>query len=185
MSSNLNSATVKRERFQDRRRLLMALGALSLLGAHWPVYGKSEVLSGLSRWGSGEFRRFGFLVYEATLWAGSDPLRPPLALRLDYKRNIEGKAIAEASVKEMRRFVSDEVLLQKWGEQMQLIFPNIKPGDHILGIYLPDGAHFYQGETLIGEIRLTGFAEAFFGIWLNERTSAPALRKALLGRPGG
>jgi hypothetical protein len=41
------------------------------------------------RWGSGEFRRFGFLVYEATLWAGDDPLRPPLALKLTYKRNIE------------------------------------------------------------------------------------------------
>ena len=37
------------------------------------------------------------LVYEATLWAGDDPQRPPLALRLDYKRNLSGVAIAEAS----------------------------------------------------------------------------------------
>ena len=117
-------------------------------------------------------------------WAGDDPQRPPLALRLDYKRNIPGKTIAEASVKEMRRFVSDEALLRQWGEQMQRIFPDVKPGDHILGVYRPDGARFYQDDRLIGAIGVPGFAEAFFGIWLDARTSAPDLRMALLRRPG-
>ena len=168
----------------ERRTLLLALGSAALLGLPGPSGANADILAGLKRWGSGEFRRFGFLVYEATLWAGDDPLRPPLALRLDYKRSIEGKAIAEASVKEMRRFVSDEGLLRQWGEQMQRIFPDVKPGDHILGIYRPDGARFYQGDRLLGAIGLAGFAEAFFAIWLDARTSAPDLRTALLRRPG-
>lgn len=167
-----------------RRALLLALGLAAIVGLPKPARANSEAFTGLKRWGSGEFRRFGFLVYEATLWAGDDPQRPPLALRLDYKRNIEGKAIAEASVKEMRRFVSDESLLHQWGEQMQRIFPDIKPGDHILGVYRPEGAHFYQGERLLGAIGIPGFAEAFFSIWLDARTSAPDLRMALLRRPG-
>ena len=168
----------------ERRALLLALAAVAIVGLPRPARANSAALAGLQRWGSGEFRRFGFLVYAATLWAGDDPRRPPLALRLDYKRNIEGKAIAEASVKEMRRFVADESLLRQWGEQMQRIFPDVQPGDHILGVHRPDGAYFYQGERLLGTIGAPGFADAFFAIWLDVRTSAPELRQALLHRPG-
>ena len=176
-----------------RRAMLLALGAalgtalgtMLLAGLSQPALASKDLLAGLQRWGSGEFRRFGLLVYEATLWAGDDPQRPPLALRLDYKRNIPGKTIAEASVKEMRRFVSDESLLRLWGEQMQRIFPDVQPGDHLLGVYHPDGVRFYQGDRLLGVIGLPGFADAFFAIWLDARSSAPELRQALLRRPGG
>lgn len=168
----------------ERRVLLLALVSAAMFGLPKPASANSEAVAGLKRWGSGEFRRFGFLVYEATLWAGDDPQRPPLALRLDYKRNIEGKAVAEASVKEMRRFVSDEALLRQWGEQMQRIFPEVKPGDHILGVYRQDVVRFYQDDRLIGVIGTPGFAEAFFAIWLDARTSAPDLRMALLRQSG-
>ena len=47
-----------------------------------------------------------------------------------------------------------------------------------------DGARFYQGDRLLGAIDTPGFAEAFFAIWLDTRTSAPDLRQALLHRPG-
>ena len=60
-----------------------------------------------------------------------------------------GKAIAEASVKEMRRFVADEALLKRWGEAMARLFPDVKPGDHILGVYRPEGAVFlFNGQAL-------------------------------------
>lgn len=167
-----------------RRALLLALWSAAMFGLPRAARANIDELAGLKRWGSGEFRRFGFLVYEATLWAGDDPQHPPLALRLDYKRNIKGKAIAEASVKEMLRFVSSEALLAQWSLQMQRIFPDVKPGDHILGIYRQDEARFYQEDRLIGAIDSPGFAEAFFAIWLDVRTSAPDLRIALLRRPG-
>jgi len=163
---------------EQRRALLLALAA-------WPFAGLAMAAPAtLRRWGSGEFRRFGFLVYEATLWAGDDPGRPPLMLRLEYKRNIAGTAIAEASVKEMRRTVADETRLADWGERMARIFPDVKPGDHIVGHHVGDGAVFMQGERLLGRIDETDFAQAFFGIWLDPRTSAPELRAALLRRTG-
>jgi hypothetical protein len=189
MSSSLNlriadfGAVRPRRQAVDRRRaLLLALAAGPLLSLPAAANTSAEAFAGLRRWGRGEFRRFGFLVYEATLWAGDDPQRPPLALRLDYRRHVEGKAIAEASVREIRRFVRDEDALQRWGGQMQRIFPDVKPGDHIVGVYRSDGARFFQDERLIGAIDAPGFADAFFAIWLDPRTSAPELRSALLRR---
>ena len=166
-----------------RRRLLIGLAILPLLGLPRLARANNNVLGGMKRWGSGEFRRFGFLIYSATLWASDDPHNPPLALRLDYQRHIAGKAIALASVKEMRRFVSDEARLQSWGEAMARIFPDVKPGDHIIGVHAEDRASFYQNGRLLGSIDEAGFADAFFAIWLDPRTSAPELRASLL-RPG-
>ena len=140
----------------------------------------------LTRWGTGEFRRFGFLVYEATLWAADDPQRPPLALKLTYKRNIDGAAIADASVKEIRNLgLADEATLRRWGEQMRQLFPNVKPGDYLVGHYQPEAARFYFNDQLIGSIEDAAFARAFFAIWLDPRTSAPDLRAALLRRAAG
>ena len=165
-----------------RRRLLFSLAAWPL--ASLVATGPETPTAGFRRWGSGEFRRFGFLVYEATLWAGSDdPLRPPLALKLTYKRNISGRDIADASVKEIRNLgVADEARLRGWGEQMAGIFPDVRPGDHILGVQLPDEARFFFNDRSIGTIVDPAFARAFFAIWLDAKTSAPDLRAALLRR---
>ena len=143
-------------------------------------------MAGLKPWGSGEFRRFGFLVYEAMLWAGEAPLKPPLALRLTYKRNIEGKVIAEASVKEIRNLgIADETQLKRWGDEMLRLFPDVRTGDFIVGQHLPEGARFFFNDRLLGEVLEPAFARAFFAIWLDAKTSAPELRAALLRRVSG
>jgi hypothetical protein len=179
MSCILNSRIASRAAFSSGRRRLL----LGLLAAPFAAQANSDPTVGLTRWGSGTFRRFGFLVYEATLWAGDDPQRPPLALRLTYKRNISGRAIAEASVKEMRQLgVADEKQLRHWGEQMERIFPDVRPEDEILGLHLPQGARFFHNGRPIGTVDEPAFAEAFFAIWLDPRTTAPELRAALLRR---
>ncbi len=183
MSSSSNSP------MPDLIRRHITLAALALLA--WPLAGRAtggaaeSPIPGLRRWGRGEFRRFGFLVYEASLWAGDDPQRPPLALRLDYKRRIAGSAIAEASVKEMRRFGVEETVLAEWHERMGRIFPDVQPGDHILGVYDSAGARFLHNGLDRGRIDDARFARDFFGIWLDPRTSAPELRAALLTPSGG
>jgi hypothetical protein len=162
-----------------RRRLLLGLAALP-----FAAFASTDPTAGLARWGSGEFRRFGFLVYEATLWAGDDPQRPPLALKLTYRRNIAGQAIADASVKEIRQLgLADDGTLQRWGQQMSALFPNVKPGDQITGHYRAEGAQFHFNGQLLGGIDDPAFARAFFAIWLDPKTSAPDLRAALLKRP--
>lgn len=175
MLCNLNSPI-------KRRRLLGLLAA-------WPLAGLANALpdlptAGLRRWGSGEFRRFGFLIYEATLWAGDDPTRPPLALQLSYQRYIQGQALAEASAAEMRKLgIAEEALVARWSAALARIFPDVRPGDDLIGLYLPEGAHFHQDGRWLGSIREPAFARAFFGIWLDARTSAPELRAALLQNP--
>ncbi len=168
-----------------RRDFLRVLPGLALLPSAAAEPRLASLIAGFRRWGSGEFRRFGFLVYEATLWAvGKDPTKPPLALELTYKRNLSGRRIAEASVNEIRNLkVADESALREWGERMAQIFPDVQAEDRIVGVHLPDGAEFFHNERLIGRIAEAAFAEAFFGIWLHARTSAPELRAALLKPP--
>jgi len=175
-SSNLRTA---------KRHFLGLLLAWPLAG----LAGKTDdiPLAGFRRWGSGQFRRFGFLVDDASLWVtGTDPLRPPLALNLTYHRNIEGKDIAAASVKEIRNLgLTDESTLNQWGARMSALFPDVHPGDQILGHYQPESASFYFNGRKIGSIDDPAFARAFFAIWLDARTSAPDLRAALLKPPAG
>ena len=164
-----------------RRELLLALA-----GAPFAAWATLDPTAGLQRWGSGEFRRFGFLVYQASLWAGDDPLRPPLALQLTYQRNIAGAAIAEASVKEIRQLgLADEATLARWGGLMAGLFPDVRPGDAIIGEYRSAGASFHFNGRLLGQVEEAAFARAFFAIWLDARTSAPDLRAALLRRDVG
>lgn len=174
-----------------RRRLCLSLAAWPFVGAaraRSPASANplsaGEPLARLQRWGSGEFRWFGFTVYEATLWAGEGVApRPPLALQLTYRRAIAGQAIAEASIEQMRRFGPNEAQLARWGEQLSGLFPDVKAGDRILGQQLPDQARFFHNERALGVIDGSDFATAFFAIWLDARTSEPALRAALLARP--
>lgn len=167
-----------------RRACLLAL--LTAPFVSHASFANTDPTARLTRWGTGEFRRFGFLVYEATMWAADDPQRPPLALKLTYKRNIDGAAIADASVKEIRNLgLADEATLRRWGEQMRQLFPNVKPGDYLVGHYQPEAARFYFNDQLIGRIEDAAFARAFFAIWLDPRTSAPDLRAALLRRAAG
>ena len=185
MSCTSNSRTAR------RRRLCLAAAAWPLAGMV-PVRAQTQPevsarpLAGLRRWGSGEFRRFGFLIYEATLWAAqADTLAPPLALQLTYRRSIAGRDIAQASVDQLRRFDVDEAQLARWGEQMAGLFPDVEPGDRIVGLQLPERARFFHNDRALGTVEGAEFARRFFAIWLDERTSAPALRAALLRRPGG
>jgi hypothetical protein len=143
------------------------------------------------RRGSGEYRRFGLLIYEATLWADerngvtADTVRPPLALQLTYRRGLSGAVIAQASVGQMRRFVTDEARLTRWSERLARLFPDVEPGDRLLGVHSGQEARFFHNDRAIGAVDDSDFATAFFAIWLDARTSAPALRASLLQRTAG
>lgn len=124
-------------------------------------------------------------VYEATLYAPRgqwDPLKP-FALSIEYYHAIDGKDIADRSVQEMRhQGYTDEVKLAAWNAQMKEIFPNVKKGTVFSAVYIPGKETiFYNGNQVIGIIKGDDFGRSFFDIWLNEKTSEPTLRRALLG----
>jgi hypothetical protein len=178
--ANGQTAIIAQSRPASARRRELLLG---LAGAPFAVWATAEPTAGLKRWGNGEFRRFGFLIYTASLWAGDAPLRPPLALQLTYNLNIAGTAIAEASVKEIRQLgLAEEATLARWGGLMAGLFPDVRPGDAIIGEYRAGSVSFYYNGRLLGRVEDAAFARAFFAIWLDARTSAPDLRAALLQR---
>lgn len=124
-------------------------------------------------------------IYEATLYAPKGRYDPaqPFALSIEYFHEIDGKDIADKSVQEMRKQgFGDEIKLATWNAQLKTIFPDVKNGTVLSAVYIPGRqTNFFNGDQAIGAIKGDDFGTLFFGIWLNEHTSAPELRRALLG----
>lgn len=124
-------------------------------------------------------------VYDVTLYAPQGDWSPdkPFALQLTYLRKLDGKKIADRSIEEMRgQGMDNEVKLATWHAQLRKIFPDVDNGLRLTGVYTKYGATvFYENNTEIGKINDPEFGQAFFDIWLNEKTSAPGLRSKLLG----
>lgn len=135
--------------------------------------------------GQGTLRWLGFHVYDATLWADGTAWSDGALFALDirYARNVRGEKLAATSVDEMRRMdLGSEDQLRRWGQAMARIFPDVAPGDRLIGINLPGrGAAFYSANRVLGHVNDHHFARAFFSIWLDARTSEPGLRAALIG----
>ena len=136
--------------------------------------------------GGGELSWYGLAVYDGYLWStdGSFSFDEPFALDLHYQRSLKGAKIAERSVEEIRALGGQDAAdLARWGSAMAQIFPDVRKGDHIAGVHVPGkGARFFHNGRPIGEIADPKFARAFFGIWLDPRTSRPEFRTKLLGR---
>jgi hypothetical protein len=167
------------------KRLLLALCLLASCAAHaMPEAARAHAASWTVQ-GQGQMRWFGLSLYTAELWSSGPKFDPAssFALKLTYARSIPGARLSKASVDEIRRIgMRDEAVLARWKVYMDKVFPDVREGDTLTGVYLPGkGAVFYLGERLAGEVDDPAFAAAFFGIWLDPLTREPALRQQLLG----
>lgn len=165
--------------------LLLALVLAMPLAAQTLPTEAARMLPGVREAGGGALRYFGLLVYDAKLWTagGRFDAEAPFALGLRYARNIKGSKLAEESVNQWRhmRYGAEEKY-QAWGAEMRRIFPDVKPADELVGVHLPGrGAQFFFNGAFAGAVADSAFARAFFAIWLDERTTEPGLRLALLG----
>ncbi len=179
-----------------RRAALLLLAALpgAALASRAPQALPPELkteLRGARLLGEGTLRYLGLHVYDIRLWGEADfSVRElqgaTLALELEYARSLDGKAIADRSLKEMQSLGSvDAAQAERWLQQMRQIFPDVKKGDRITGVQRPgDAARFFVNGQPRGEVRDAEFTRLFFGIWLSPRTSQPRLREALLGTQG-
>lgn len=138
--------------------------------------------------GEGELRMYGLHIYDAKLFVGPAGLSSkelaarPLAVDVEYARAFKGTSIAKRGREEMDGLkVASREQTAQWQQQMEDIFPDVQPGDHVIGVFVPErGTTFYAGDKVIGTIPGDDFARAFFSIWLDPRTSAPGLRNQLL-----
>ena len=70
-----------------------------------------------------------------------------------------------------------------WGKELASFLPDIESGQALTAIYSPSqGTVFYHEGKRIAQVPGFEFSKAFFGIWLDPKTSAPKLRKDLLGQ---
>ena len=144
----------------------------------------AEILPSAREAGGGAFRYFGLLVYDAKLWTAGPRFdaEATYALGIRYARNIKGLKLAEESVKQWRGMrYGFEDRYEAWEAEMRRIFPDVKPDDELVGVHLPGkGAQFYFNGKPAGAVADGAFARAFFAIWLDERTTEPGLRRALI-----
>ena len=134
--------------------------------------------------GEGQLRRWGFLVYDATLWSTTGRFEPdqPFALSLTYARSISRDQIVDASLDQMRELGVDVDQHPEWAQALREVFVDVNEGDTLTGVHRPgEGAVFFAGDRLTGQID-QDLSQAFFAIWLDPDTTAPDLRLALLGQ---
>ena len=129
--------------------------------------------------GSGTYRWFGLKLYDARLWMD----KQSVALDLEYARELVGKRIATASIDEIKKLgIGTAAQHGAWLASMTALFPDVSKGAHITGVLVAGQAtRFFLNGAVLGEIADPEFGQAFFAIWLNPKTSEPALRRALLG----
>ena len=166
------------------------LAAADIPAAPLPV-AITQAAPGLQLSGSGTYRWFGLQIYDATLWlpptSASQATQPdwsrPLVLQLRYARTLRGADIAQRSVAEIEKLgLATAAQQQSWLAAMRALFPDVSDGSTLTGIHLPGrGARFFHNGQPVGDIDDAAFSRAFFSIWLNPGSSAPALRAALLG----
>ena len=138
--------------------------------------------------GGGMLRFMGFQVYNVYLWtpAGASFDRSkPYALDLQYLRTFTAKKLAERSIDEMRgQGTGSEAVYPKWLGEMERLFADVKEGDRLTGVVTPTKtSKFFFNGAYRGEVIDPAFADAFFGIWLSEKSSQPRVRNLLLGKP--
>ena len=147
-----------------------------------PVYISSE-LNQANLQGSGTLTFFGFHIYDAALYRGSKISSADFALDLRYQKSLSGAAIANRTTEEMKKIGVPGVQADAWGKELAGFMPNVEPGQNLTAVYnVKQGTTFMYDGKRIAQIQGADFAKAFFGIWLDQKTSIPKLREQLLGQ---
>ena len=171
-----------------RAALVAAVLAAGVAGAAPPLpEAVIREYPSLKELGEGRLRFIGIHVYDVSLWipGAAFSVKEPYAIELRYAINIKSHSLSERSIKEMRgQGLKDEARFAVWEKEMNRVFPDLKPGDRLVGVHVPGKeARFYSQDKFLGSVADAEFAQAFFAIWLDEKTSQPGLRAKLLKLP--
>ncbi len=133
--------------------------------------------------GSGRLTWWGLNVYDASFYRVGSLSSPEFALDLRYQKSFSGRSIANRSVEEMKKIGVPDTQAALWGRELTTFLPNVESGQTLTAIYSPkQGTVFYHEGKKIAQISGSEFPKAFFGIWLDPKTSVPKLRSDLLGQ---
>jgi hypothetical protein len=142
---------------------------------------------GLTKLGEGQLRWFGLSIYTASLWTQPETTlnkfyETPVLLTIDYDRNISKERILESTRQEWERLDGEfDTQENLWIDSLTVFFPDIKAGDKLSSLVLPDGqTRIYLGTEEIGRVDDPDFGPAFLSIWLDPNARSKPLRKKLL-----
>jgi len=165
--------------------LALALGMSVSTGSGFakePPYIKS-MMGQVQLQGLGRLNFWGFHVYDANLYRGATKDSQEFALELKYQKSFSGEAIANRTADEMKNMGVADAQAASWGKELEAMLPNVEPGQTIAAVYIPkQGTSFFYEGKKVSQIQGADFAKAFFGIWLDSKTSVPKLRTDLLGQ---
>jgi Chalcone isomerase-like len=173
-------------------RRLTAILAMAMAALAWSPFAQAAPdcrveLPSAQLSGSGELHLFGFHLYDAQLWSARLPVSydARFALLLTYTHAVTRERLAQLGIDEMKRLAASPIpddQIEQWHHDMLASFVDIAPGDQLCGVFLPgQGVRFFANGKPTATIDDVAFARAFFGIWLDPRTQARALREQLLG----
>lgn len=175
--------------------LLLSLCLLSAASPGWargdlnpPPRQVSQAIENAKLMGHGTLRWFGLRVYDGQLWSNAEPdsfnyKRDPSWLELKYSRDFKGVDIAERSIEEMENIgAGTDAQRKQWLSKLTEIFPDVKKSHTLSALHLP-GKHiqFFRNGLPLARVDDAELAEAFMGIWLDPKTSAPEMRRELIG----
>ncbi len=133
--------------------------------------------------GSGQLTWWGLHIYDAAFYRMGSLASSDFALNLRYQKSFSGSSITSRSVDEMKRIGISDSQAAVWGKELNAFMPNVESGQTLTALYsAKQGTIFYFDGKQIGQIAGPEFSKAFFGIWLDPKTSSPKLRAELLGQ---
>ena len=139
--------------------------------------------SPLEKVGAGTYRKLGFTVYSATLWAPERNWTPkkPYALQLKYKISLSKSTMMETIMDNIReQNVADDAKLEKWETKLGKVLNGVKANDEIVCLYNPgQPSQFYLNSKKIADISDQKLSRAFFNIWLGENADKDLQAKLL------
>jgi hypothetical protein len=167
------------------KALFLALALFSGVAAASNDHNQSLVAKNMPQaeaLGQGRMTYWGFTLYDAKLFASKEP-KGGIALDIQYLRKFEANALVKQTLDELKNLGVSDTQRAEWADPLARAFKTVQVGDSITAIKKPQGStqFFYNGQ-FVSEISGESFSKAFFGIWLHPKTSAPQLRKVLLGQ---
>ena len=170
------------KRIQPILFLVLLSGLLSAGFAREPLELPGQFSSAKLQ-GSGRLTWWGLHIYDAAFYRVGSLSSSEFALNMRYQKSFSGISIVNRSVDEMKRIGVPDAQAALWGRELSAFLPNVESGQTLTAIYSPrQGTTFYHDSKQIGQIPGADFSKAFFGIWLDPKTSAPQLRTELLGQ---
>jgi len=163
--------------------LCVATLLLSSVGFAHDATDMNEALNPARLQGSGRLTWWGLNIYDASFYRGPNSASAEFAIDLRYQKSFSGNSIANRVVDEMKRIGVPDIQAVNWGKRLATFLPNVESGQSLTAIYLPkQGTIFFHDGKQIAQIPGVDFSKAFFGSWMDPKTSAPKLRTELLGQ---